>query len=155
MFIYWLVLGLALVGTNRWFAHKWRYNQLVHTIAGTIVVFSTIPGMAAVIEIGGIGSEPHHITGFIYIILGPFVGLGGLVTLLLRKNKWNTSTLANIRLIHRKVGLGMVLFAPFVITFGIIHYAEIFSPGNEFYGVINLVVSLLIYCLMENKYRIS
>jgi len=82
--IAWVLFGFTLVGTNRWFAYRWRYNQIIHTVSGSIVTCATLFSITTVMELGEIKIHPHMLGGFVFIFAAPIVSAGGFLAIYMR-----------------------------------------------------------------------
>ena len=149
MFFAWLILGFSLLGTNRWFTHKWKHNQTIHSVAGSFVAISTVVTILQIKELSDIKIGLHNVVDYTFTVLSPVAGLTGLATLFYRGNHWNTRVLIRFRQVHRILGRVLVLLAPFIISIGTYKYAHMYAEEMWYLAIVNIALALPLLGLFE------
>ena len=135
----WTLIGLIQVYLNRYMKHKWRWNKLVHGILGIL-------SMAMVIAAGVLSlnasdwkinskSSKHAKAGFVMLIMGLLLMLGGIFAGLSRRFmqwEWKTKWIVIIGAIHKYFGFAVLIGTQVAIYTGLMNFYK--TQGKDSVG---------------------
>ena len=117
MWFAWTLISILQVATNRYLKHKWQLSQKLHTVLGLLAGAFTITAVLLALSASGwvfYFDHLHNLLGFIFMIVGLLLVLGGLTTLLLRSYTnyaWKSNNVILMQKMHSYFGYIVILGA--------------------------------------------
>jgi hypothetical protein len=117
MWFAWTLISILQVATNRYLKHKWQLSQKLHTVLGLLAGAFTITAVLLALSASGwvfYFDHLHNLLGFIFMIVGMLLVLGGLTALLLRSYtnySWKSNNVIFMQKMHSYFGYIVILGA--------------------------------------------
>lgn len=135
MWFSWFVLGLFMIGTNRWFPHFSNKFGYVHAFFGwSILIMNSYAALniIALNEIKTFGL--HNILGLAMSLALIFFAITGMAAMAAKKKlEWNTKIILRIRKCHKFLAFGFWIFSIVVLTTGIAFFVNVNTDIPENY----------------------
>ena len=103
MWVAWFVLGISMLGTNRWFPHLSNKTGYIHAFSGWSVVIMNMYAAMNIIALNKIKTFGlHNMIGLAFSIAVIFFGISGAAAMIAKKKlEWNTKIIMRIRRFHK------------------------------------------------------
>lgn len=101
MGLFWGVLGILIIASNRWFSYKWKVANVFHSVFGLGLTGLTLwQGILLIITQKEIQFNFHSILGALITSMIFLLALGGMITNYLKLKSSNTALLMKIKQGH-------------------------------------------------------
>lgn len=155
MWFAWTIIGLAQVYLNRYMKHKWRWNKLVHGILG---IFSMALVIAAgVLSLNASGwkinsqSSKHSKAGFVMLIMGLLLMLGGIFAGLSRRYmqwEWKTKWIIMIGGSHKYFGFAVLIGSQVAIYTGLMNFYKVQKDKDSTGQVLAIIQTAFFFVML-------
>ena len=158
-----------MVATARWFSMFWKYNMLIHTIIGNIIMAVTYYYCLRALNKAEFAFEfdkIHNILGYILTIaIGFITGSGAVARYQQLWGEWSNKFFVIAKRIHKYLALIIFVVSIFANTSGWRHWSEFHDdhgawikenhPQGKYYYIsnINIILSFVISIMCEVYYR--
>ena len=156
MWVLWNLFAFVQLGTVRWLAEYWKYNQYIHNAVGIFTaIYTILGGYAAFMHANfKVKPHPHQIVGFVFICVVIVLWVTGAVAYKIREKEWMTKNVYQASKLHKVIGYGFIFVGFFTVGFGIREWIEIWGTKSMVYlAFVNVWVTILFYAIIECCHR--
>lgn len=156
MWVLWNLFAFVQLGTVRWLAEYWKYNQFIHNAVGIFTALYTILGGYAAFMHSNfkVKAHPHQILGFSFACVVIFLWVTGAVAYKIKEKEWMTKKIYQAGKLHKVVGYGFIFVGIFTVAFGIREWIEKWGTKSMVYlAFLNLLVTIVFYTTVECCHR--
>ena len=126
MWITWTLISLTQLCTNRYLKHFWRWRQTVHSILGTVSLFTTFIGLMFALSYYDYNvvwsEERHYKAGWIFYVLCSCLCISGMLALTVRRYvnmEWRTRRVLAFVKFHKYFAYTVQVLVQIAISLGI------------------------------------
>jgi len=154
------VLGLVMVGSNRWFNWASDRMQYAHMAVGVVVM--VLAGCSISLAIYTVSfklNDPHNVLGYLTVFGWLVSACVGLASYKIKNRlKWNTKSVQLVRTVHRYTAYTVLAQSYVAVVLGFYRFMfgfnlENSNPNIQLLGLANFVIVAIVLAGFEKRFR--